>query len=123
MLKSAQIDVFRAIGSIAGSLFGSTRSCVAHPIAAWITHGDADTTVPIAGDITTRDMIVANNGCSTTATQSVTVTDRTYGAVTCTVYNQCTSGNNPVVWCPVVGEGHATPSFAGAEIARFFAQF
>jgi len=122
-------DVFRAIGSQAGSLFGGTRSCVAKPIAAWITHGDADTTVPISGDITARDMIIANNGCDTTNTQTQNLVDTTRIGdaattdVTCTVYNQCTAGNYPVIWCPVPGEGHAIPSFAGTEIAKFFAQF
>jgi poly(3-hydroxybutyrate) depolymerase len=122
-------DVFRAIGSMSGSLFGSTRSCVAKPIAAWITHGDADTTVPISGDQTARDLIIADNGCSATNTSTVDVVDtaRIGDAastnVTCTVYNQCTSGNYPVVWCPVAGEGHAIPSFAGSEIAKFFKQF
>ncbi|MBN2574400.1 MAG: prolyl oligopeptidase family serine peptidase [Deltaproteobacteria bacterium] len=115
-------DLFRAIGSMAGSLF-STRNCVEKPIAAWITHGDADTTVQISGDITARDMIIAHNGCDTTNTSTVTLTDRTYGDVTCTVYDQCTAGNYPVIWCPVVGMGHAIPSFAGTEIAKFFAQF
>ena len=122
-------DVFRAIGSMSGSLFGSTRSCVAKPIAAWITHGDADTTVAISGDQTARDLIVTNNGCNTTNTSTVDlvdsarVGDASSTDVTCTVYDQCTSGNYPVVWCPVVGEGHAIPSFAGAEIAKFFKQF
>ncbi len=122
-------DVFRAIGSMSGSMFGSTRSCVAKPIAAWITHGDADTTVPISGDITARDMIVANNGCDTTNTSTIDlldtarIGDAASTNVTCTVYNQCTAGNYPVIWCPVTGEGHAIPSFAGAEIAKFFGQF
>ena len=122
-------DVFRAIGSMSGSMFGSTRSCVAKPIAAWMTHGDADTTVAISGEITARDMIIANNGCDTTNTQTIELVDtaRIGDAattnVTCTVYNQCTSGNYPVIWCPVSGEGHAIPSFAGAEIAKFFVQF
>jgi poly(3-hydroxybutyrate) depolymerase len=116
-------DLFRAIGSMAGSLFGGGRSCTGGPIAAWITHGDADTTVDISGDITARDMIIKNNGCDTTNTSTVTLTDRTYGDVTCTVYDQCTAGNYPVIWCPVAGMGHAIPSFAGTEIAKFFAQF
>jgi poly(3-hydroxybutyrate) depolymerase len=115
-------DMFRAIGSMAGSLF-STRNCVEKPIAAWITHGDADTTVQISGDITARDMIILHNGCDTTNTSTVTLTDRTYGEVTCTIYDQCTAGNYPVIWCPVAGMGHAIPSFAGTEIAKFFAQF
>jgi poly(3-hydroxybutyrate) depolymerase len=122
-------DVFRAIGSQAGSLWGGTRNCVAKPIAAWITHGDADTTVPISGDIGARDMIIANNGCDTTNTSTIDLVDtaRIGDAattnVTCTAYGQCSKGNYPVIWCPVPGEGHAIPSFAGAEIAKFFKQF
>jgi poly(3-hydroxybutyrate) depolymerase len=122
-------DLFRAIGSQAGSLFGGTRNCVAKPIAAWITHGEADTTVPISGDITARDMIIANNGCDTTITSTIDLVDtaRIGDAattnVTCTVYSQCTAGNYPVIWCPVPAEGHAIPSFAGTEIAKFFKQF
>ena len=122
-------DLFRAIGSMSGSMFGSTRSCVGKPIAAWITHGDADTTVAISGDITARDMIVSNNGCDTTNTSTIDLVDtaRIGDAaatnVTCTVYNKCTAGNFPVIWCPVAGEGHAIPSFSGVEIAKFFGQF
>jgi poly(3-hydroxybutyrate) depolymerase len=122
-------DVFRAIGSQAGSLFSGTRNCVAKPIAAWITHGTADTTVQISGDITARDMIIANNGCDTTNTGTIDLVDTKRIAdaattdVTCIVYDQCTAGNYPVIWCPVTGEGHDIPSFAGAEIAKFFARF
>jgi poly(3-hydroxybutyrate) depolymerase len=88
-----------------------------------LTHGDADTVLAISGSITARDLLIANNGCDTASTRETTVTDRTYGTVTCTVYDQCTAGNYPVVWCPVAGEGHAIPSFAAAEIAKFFAQY
>jgi poly(3-hydroxybutyrate) depolymerase len=116
-------DVFRAVGSMSGSMFGSSRSCVKRPIAAWLTHGDADTVLAISGSITARDLIIANNGCATTNTQETTVTDRQFGTVTCMVHGQCSAGNYPVVWCPVIGERHAIPSIAGAEIAKFFEQF
>ena len=113
-------DVFRALGVMSGALYtGYGRTCVSHPIAAFITHGDADTTVPIAGDQTARDQFIADNGCDTTNTQSITIDANT----TCTLYNVCSAGNYPVEWCPVVGEGHAIPSWAGAQIAQFFLQF
>jgi len=113
-------DVFRALGVMSGSLFkGFGQSCVNLPIAAWFTHGTADTTVDISGDVTARDQFIANNGCDTTNTQTVVMDSNT----TCTIYNQCTAGNYPVVWCPVNGEGHTIPSWAGSEIAKFFLQF
>ncbi len=114
-------DVFRALGVMSGSLYTGYGqvSCVNHPIAAFITHGESDTTVPIAGDQTARDQFIADNGCSTTNTQSVVLDANT----TCTLYNVCTAGNYPVEWCPVVGEGHTIPTWAGAQIAQFFLQF
>ena len=120
-------DVFRALGVMSGSLgFCNGSTCytptcpTSHPIAAWFTHGDADTTVPIAGDQNARDHFIKNNGCDTTNTQTVAMSD---GITTCTIYNVCTAGNYPVVWCPVPGEGHTIPTWAGAEIAKFFLQF
>jgi polyhydroxybutyrate depolymerase len=118
-------DVFRALGVMSGSLYG-TSSCSTKPIAVWFTHGDADTSVPIAGDQTARDMFISHNGCSTTNTTTTTLTSTVDGGTVttvCTIYNQCTAGNYPVVWCPVPGEGHTIPSWAGAEIAKFFQQF
>ena len=113
-------DVFRALGVMSGSLYtGFGQTCVSHPIAAWFTHGTADTTVDISGDVTARDQFIADNGCDTINTQTVTMDSNT----TCTIYNVCTAGNYPVVWCPVNGEGHTIPSWAGSEISTFFAQF
>jgi polyhydroxybutyrate depolymerase len=104
-------DVFRAIGVMSGSLFTYGQpSCTNLPIAAWFTHGDADTVVQISGDVTARDLFISHNGCSTTNTTTVTLTDSrattdagTPVATVCTIYNQCTAGIYPVVWCPVPG--------------------
>ena len=113
-------DVFRALGVMSGSLFtGYGQTCVNHPIAAFITHGTADTTVDISGDETARDQFIKDNGCDTTNTQSIVLDANT----TCTLYNVCSAGNYPVEWCPVNGEGHTIPSWAGTQIAQFFLQF
>ncbi|MBN1605942.1 MAG: prolyl oligopeptidase family serine peptidase [Polyangiaceae bacterium] len=113
-------DVFRAIGVMSGSLFARGNSCSALPIAAWFTHGDADDVVDISGDVTARDMFIEHNGCDTAQTETVAMSD---GITTCTIYRVCSAGNYPVVWCPVPGEGHAIPNWAGEEIAKFFLQF
>jgi poly(3-hydroxybutyrate) depolymerase len=43
-------ETFRAIGSIAGALFGR-NTCTGQQVAAWMTHGLADTTVtPAQGE-------------------------------------------------------------------------
>ena len=107
-------DVFRAVAVMSGALFGRTSSCKSHDIAAWITHGTADTTVDISGDETARDQFLADNHCGTTSTA--------VDPSPCMSYDGCDSGY-PVVWCPVDGEGHTIPSFAAAAIASFLGQF
>ena len=77
-------------------------------------------TVPSSGGIGARDHFIKRNGCSTTNTPSVPMSD---GKTTCTVYNDCTSGNYPVVWCPVPGLGHTLTPWAGPELAKFYRQF
>jgi poly(3-hydroxybutyrate) depolymerase len=107
-------DVFRALGVMSGSLFGSGSSCKSRPIAAWITHGDADPMVDISGDETARDQFLADNHCAATSAA--------VDPSPCVSYDGCDSGY-PLVWCPVAGEGHTIPSFAASGIATFFAQF
>jgi hypothetical protein len=89
-------------------------------MAGWFTHDDADPTVDTSGEITARDSFVQHNGCDATNTQIVALSD---GITACTGYNQCTTGNRRVVWCPVPGEGHAIPRWAGAELAKFLLRF
>jgi poly(3-hydroxybutyrate) depolymerase len=109
-------DVFRAVAVMSGALFsgGPGSTCKSHDIAAWITHGTADTTVDISGDETARDQFLADNHCGTTTTA--------VDPSPCVSYDGCDSGY-PVVWCPVDGEGHTIPSFAAAAIATFLGQF
>jgi polyhydroxybutyrate depolymerase len=111
-------DVFRAVGLMAGMLIGRATACLNHPIAAWMTHGTADSAaiggVDFANGVTARDRIVALNHCATT-TQPTTPSP-------CVAYDGCDAGE-PVVWCPVDGEAHVIPSFAPAAIAAFFSQF
>jgi polyhydroxybutyrate depolymerase len=109
-------DVFRAVAVMSGSLFqyGPSSTCKSHDIAAWITHGTADTTVDISGDETARDQFLADNHCGTTSTA--------VDPSPCMSYDGCDSGY-PVVWCPVDGEGHTIPSFAAGAIATFLGQF
>jgi len=77
-------------------------------------------TVNISGGITARDLFIQHNGCDTTNTQTAAMPD---GKTTCTIYNSCTAGKYPVVWCPIPGQGHQIASWAGAEMAKFFHQF
>lgn len=109
-------DVFRAVAVMSGALynFGRGSTCKSHDVAAWITHGTADTTVDISGDETARDQFLADNHCGTTSTA--------VDPSPCLSYDGCDSGY-PVVWCPVDGEGHTIPSFAASAIAAFLGQF
>ena len=113
-------DVFRALGVMSGTLFGGGNSCLKNPIPSWFTHGDADATLNISGGESARDAMIKRNGCDSTQTKTATMAD---GKTSCTVYDVCTSGNFPVVWCPVPGGTHSVPSFSGPEIAKFFQQF
>lgn len=112
-------EVFRAIGVVSGGLYDEPGTCANSPVAAWFTHGDADKSVPFADGLNARDVFLSRNGCSNSNPQSVVVDANT----TCTIYGDCATGNYPVVWCPVVGGGHNPPSWAGAEIAKFFSRF
>ena len=109
-------DVFRALGVMSGALAGyGPGNCLGHPIAAWITHGTADSVIDISFGETAVDQFVLDDGCATTTS----VPDPT---LPCVSYDGCAPGN-PVVWCPVSGGGHEIPSFAAPGIAGLFSQF
>ena len=111
-------DVFRALGIMSGIDIFNRSSCVNHGIAAWITHGDMDTTLPFSSGETARDRIVTANHCGST-THPV---DPAIDSGACVQYDGCDT-DYPVVWCPVAGEGHAIPNFGANAIASFFKQF
>jgi poly(3-hydroxybutyrate) depolymerase len=107
-------DIFRAITPMSGSgprSFGNQK-CVGQ-VAAWMSHGNQDTTVPFASGQASRDYWVAANHCQTT-TAPVT-------PGTCVAYQGCDAGF-PVTWCEFDG-GHTIPSFASEGIWGFLSQF
>jgi len=106
--------VWRAIAPVAGTLFGFLSNCKKDRVAAWMVHGDADTTVPISGGRAVRDMLVANNHCAST-TQPVEPSP-------CVAHDNCDAGY-PVIWCEVAGGQHAIPSFVATGTANFLKQF
>jgi poly(3-hydroxybutyrate) depolymerase len=107
-------DVFRAVGIMSGILIERASSCLNHGIAAWITHGESDTTLPYANGVSAKDRVVSLNHCGST-THAVDPSP-------CVQYDGC-DAVNPVIWCSVPGEGHAIPSFGASAIATFFSQF
>ena len=110
-------DVFRAVGPMAGAIFGRTTSCLTHPIAAWITHGTMDTAAAGGVDYSAgqmaRDRILALNHCQATTAP--------VAPSPCVSYDGCDSGY-PVHWCSHDG-AHVIPTFAAEGIANFFLQF
>jgi polyhydroxybutyrate depolymerase len=107
-------DVFRAVGIMSGILIEPTSKCVNHDIAAWITHGESDTTLPYSDGVSAMNRIVSLDHCGATS--------HAVDPSPCMQYDGCDSAD-PVVWCPVSGEGHAIPSFGAQAIATFFSQF
>ena len=104
-------DVFRAVAPMASRLF--SNNCVQHNVAAWVAHGDMDTTVATSFGEEARDHFLSVNQCTMTSAATT--------PSPCVAYSGCDSGY-PVHWCAFPG-GHQTPSFAGAGIWSFFSQF
>jgi poly(3-hydroxybutyrate) depolymerase len=107
-------DVFRAIAPMSGSgplAFGGA-SCKG-PVAAWMSHGMSDTTVPFSSGQKSRDHWVMANGCQTTS--------KPVDPSPCVTYDGCMAGY-PVTWCEFAGT-HQQPSFGPAAIWKFFSQF
>ena len=99
-------DVLNAIAPVAGGppSFGTCKG----PIAAWITHGSADNTVPLSEGTKTRDTWLNMNGCESAASA--------ISPSPCVAHAGCV---RDVHWCEHPG-GHDWPSFAGTAIWNFF---
>ena len=106
--------IFRAIAPMAGSgpfQFG-TSACVGQ-VAAWLTHGTADTVVGYDAGVGSKETWRTRNHCQGTS-QATTPSP-------CVAYDGCDPGF-PVHWCSWDG-GHTIPTFSAGAIWNFFAQF
>jgi polyhydroxybutyrate depolymerase len=104
-------DVFRAIAPMAGS--GPRGGRCVGKVAAWITHGSADTTVSFSSGQASRDHWRMSNGCG--------METEAADANGCVSYKGCAAGF-PVVWCQTTA-GHTQPRFAPQATWAFFSQF
>jgi polyhydroxybutyrate depolymerase len=102
-------DVVRGIAPVSGGLL--TNACD-DPVAAWIAHGDADTTVSQAQGIAARDRWIGLNDCATASTPTE--------PAPCVAYDGCADGY-PVTWCSFAGGHYPLPSYTGQAIWDFFA--
>jgi polyhydroxybutyrate depolymerase len=106
--------IFRAIAPMAGSgpfQFGAS-ACVGQ-VAAWLTHGTADTVVGYDAGVGSKETWRTRNHCQGTS-QATTPSP-------CVAYDGCDPGF-PVHWCSWDG-GHTIPTFSAGAIWNFFAQF
>jgi poly(3-hydroxybutyrate) depolymerase len=112
-------DVFRAIAPMAGGLpnaehpYSGCDQVNMHPIAVWMSHGDADNVVPIADGKAALDIFVARSQCQA---QTAPVMPEP-----CVAYQGCMP-EYPIHFCQFSG-GHTVPSFAPDAIWSFFTQF
>ena len=103
-------DVFRAIAPQSGS--GPRGACVGQ-VAAWISHGNTDTTVTLAQGQATRDFFTRANHCMAATTPA--------DPSPCVTYQGCDQGK-PVTWCEFDG-GHIIPNWAPQGVWNFLSQF
>jgi polyhydroxybutyrate depolymerase len=106
-------NVVRAIAVVAGS--GPRSMTCQGQVAAWLTHGTDDDSVPFASGEASRDYWLGANHCTTMTT--------TTDPPQCLNYQGCDSGH-PVIWCPHTADGgHQHPSFGRAAVRAFLAGF
>jgi polyhydroxybutyrate depolymerase len=101
-------DRVRAIAPVSG---GIVPGACKGPVAAWIAHGNADTTVSESEGIAARDHWRALAGCAATASATE--------PSPCVAYDGC--GEHPVTWCSFAGGHYPLPDFTKQAIWDFFA--
>jgi polyhydroxybutyrate depolymerase len=102
-------DVVRAIAPVSGGLVAAA-ACKG-PVAAWLAHGDMDTTVAQSEGIAARDHWIGANGCASTSKPTM--------PSPCVAYDGC-SANHPVTWCSFSGGHFPLPAFTQQAIWDFF---
>jgi poly(3-hydroxybutyrate) depolymerase len=95
-----------------GPLQFGANVCVGQ-VAAWVTHGTADTVVGYDAGVGSKETWRTRNHCQTTSQPAT--------PAPCVAYDGCDPGF-PVHWCSWDG-GHTIPTFSAGAIWNFFAQF
>jgi polyhydroxybutyrate depolymerase len=108
LLGCVRAGVLRAVAPVDGLPGGD--HCTAK-VAAWITHGTADTTVPIAVGTAIRDRYLGVDGCAATALPEA--------PSPCVRYQGCAPGY-PVVWCKTASEHDPQARFTAPGAWSFF---
>jgi poly(3-hydroxybutyrate) depolymerase len=106
-LGCKRAGVVRAIAPLSGG--GPWGGCNGAPVAAWIAHGTADSTVSLSQGAASRDHWRGANGCASTSAA--------VAPSPCVAFDGC--GPNPVAWCPFDG-GHTVPAWVGPAVWSFF---
>lgn len=102
-------DLIRAVGSISGGAPSGIASCQ-RSVAAFLVHGETDTTVPVSAGEGARERWRQENGCGDTTRMG----DRDG----CVVHEDCDDGY-PVVWC-THSEGHTFFGWSAEDAVAFF---
>jgi poly(3-hydroxybutyrate) depolymerase len=124
-------DVLRAQGSVTGGLpfaiHSGAKSCVDHPIAAFLIHDAMDTSNVYAGSVSALERLLAMNGCtggwtmSTAPKEPYTIVGVPNNAdLDCVRYTGCPAAY-PIVFCTSRGKAHdAQTSTAVPGFWQFF---
>jgi poly(3-hydroxybutyrate) depolymerase len=129
-------DVLRAQGSVTGGLPPSIRdrlkTCVAHPVAAFLIHDFNDVSNLYQGSVAAAERLFAVNGCTGTFTAPnlaqgktpYTITGRpNTGTFSCVSYSGCPAAY-PIVFCTSQDQMHGSQEASAVPgFWEFFSRF